>query len=134
VEKLTTNKKEYIKYVLSCYVFLCFFWYLVSMFLPGLAVIAIIILSAWIIVGAKNKLLGICGSIYYILVLLLIFHSFNGISCSGGWVSHSIGRGTCSWHGGEPHYNISNILLFIVCGQAITMPTMFLWVKLWDHN
>lgn len=28
-------------------------------------------------------------------------HTWGGTLCRDGWVSHSIGRGTCSHHGGE---------------------------------
>jgi hypothetical protein len=28
-------------------------------------------------------------------------HTWGGTLCMDGWVSHSVGRGTCSHHGGE---------------------------------
>ncbi|MFO0414704.1 MAG: hypothetical protein ACK50E_03555 [Bacteroidota bacterium] len=31
-------------------------------------------------------------------------HQFSGAICNDGWVSHSQGRGTCSWHGGVNYY------------------------------
>lgn len=31
-------------------------------------------------------------------------YQFNGAICNDNWISHSQGRGTCSWHGGVNYY------------------------------
>jgi len=44
----------------------------------------------------------------FIYVLFMLFLTAckkgQGAICNDGWRSHSVGSGTCSWHGGIDHY------------------------------
>lgn len=49
--------------------------------------------SFWTIVGL--------AVVISILIILFSLPVSQGITCQDGHISYSVGRGTCSWHGGE---------------------------------
>ena len=74
----------------------------------GISIIAIAIILGLNFVFAKRPILY---HFYTVDKLTEIFYEnksnkrkFNGAVCRDGWISHSQGRGTCSWHGGVSYY------------------------------
>lgn len=74
----------------------------------GIFLIIITIILSLNFVYAKNPILY---HFYSIDKLTTIFyesksnkHKFNGAICNDGWISHSQGSGTCSWHSGVNFY------------------------------
>jgi len=70
--------------------------------------IVVIILLSFDFVFAKKPILY---HFYTVDKLTEIFYEnesnkyqFNGAICNDGWISHSQGRGTCSWHGVVDYY------------------------------
>jgi hypothetical protein len=52
---------------------------------------------------------NIISKLQYFLIFTIATFLFSctkgkGAICNDGWRSHSIGSGTCSWHGGIDHY------------------------------